>query len=151
MRRRAPRRYSTTMRALRATPAGHAYDGLVHDFVHETAWKRQAARDGARHQIQSRGHLPGWHTFQRPSDTPETCVARLTTQRRSVFDGQQDPRVAHGRGRARHVPDQAVACGGERSLMGTPTGRLTRTIVVKAVPEKYSLAIGQPAPRCSGG
>jgi DNA-directed RNA polymerase beta' subunit len=42
------------------------------------------------------------------------------------------------RGRARHVPDQAVACGGERSLMGTPTSRLTRTIVAKAVSEKYS-------------
>jgi len=41
-------------------------------------------------------------------------------------------------GRARHVPDQAVAYRGERSLMGTPTSHLTRTIVVKAVLEKYS-------------
>jgi len=36
------------------------------------------------------------------------------------------------------VPDQAVAYEGERSLMGIPTGRLTRAIVVTAVPEKYS-------------
>jgi hypothetical protein len=36
------------------------------------------------------------------------------------------------------VPDQAVACGDERSLMGTPSGHLTRYVVVKAVPEKYS-------------
>ncbi len=34
--------------------------------------------------------------------------------------------------------DQAVAYGGERLFMGTPTSSLTRTIVVKAVPEKYS-------------
>jgi hypothetical protein len=46
--------------------------------------------------------------------------------------------TADGRGRAPHVPDRAAACGGERSLMGTPSSRLTRTIVVKAVPEKYS-------------
>src|SRR5215467_6783047 len=46
---------------------------------------------------------------------------------KQVFDYQQDPRVARGRGCARHVPDQAVACGGERSLMGTPTSHLTRT------------------------
>jgi hypothetical protein len=68
----------------------------------------------------------------------ETCSVRLITQQRQESNCQQDPRVAHGRGRARHVPDQAVACGGERSLMGTPTSRLTGTIVVKAVPEKYS-------------
>ena len=62
----------------------------------------------------------------------------LITQRRLVFDCQQDPRVAHGRGRARYMPDQAVAYGGEQSLKGTHTSRLTRTIVVGAVPEKYS-------------
>src|SRR5215468_9012922 len=56
------------------------------------------------------------------------------------------PRVARGRGRARHVPDQPVVCGDERSLMGTPASRLTRTIVGKAVPEKYSQAVGRPAP-----
>jgi len=63
---------------------------------------------------------------------------RLMTRQRQESNCQQDSRVAHGRGRARHMPDQAVACGGERSLMGTPTGRLTRTIVVTAVLEKYS-------------
>jgi hypothetical protein len=68
----------------------------------------------------------------------ETCVVQLMAQQRQESNCQQDSRIAHGRGRARHVPDQAVACGGERSLMGTPTSRLTRTVVVKAVPEKYS-------------
>jgi hypothetical protein len=58
---------------------------------------------------------------------------------------QQDPRVAHGRGRARHVPEQVVVCGGERSLMGTPTSHLTRTLVVNAVSEKYSYALGRAA------
>jgi hypothetical protein len=60
------------------------------------------------------------------------------TQQRQESNCQQDSRVAHGRGRACHMPDQAVACRGERSLMGTPTSRLTRTIVVMAVLEKYS-------------
>ena len=60
------------------------------------------------------------------------------TQPAAESNRQQDPRVAHGGGRAHHVPDQPVAYGDERSPMGTPTSRLTRTIVVKAVPEKYS-------------
>jgi hypothetical protein len=126
--------------------------------VHSAATAEDAnqprARICAQHHSEAMGHIrrggtadpgpagiyPGWRTSQRPGESPETCAVRLITQRRSVFGCQQDPRVAHGPGRARHVPDQAVACGGKRSLMGTPASCPTRTIVVKAVPEKYSSA-----------
>ena len=83
-------------------------------------------------------NYPGQAGYRRPCEMLKTCVVRLITPRRSMFDCQQDLRVGHARGRARHVPDQAVAYGGERSLVDTPTSRLTRTIVVKAVREKYS-------------
>jgi hypothetical protein len=67
-------------------------------------------------------------------DHPEAVGAGAPPfSRRAVWQ-----HTADGRGRARYVPDQAVAYGGERSLMGAPTSRLTSTIVVKAVPEEYS-------------
>src|SRR5262245_18276687 len=66
--------------------------------------------------------------------TDVACVA-VSRELRRTRPGQA---LIRGRGRARCVPGRAVACGGERSLMGTPIGRLTRTIVVKAVPGKYS-------------
>src|SRR5262245_19541862 len=78
------------------------------------------------------GHLP---ETKRNSETA-SCGSGPGSGK--SLTAKQDPRVAHVRGRARHVPDQTVAYGGERSLTGTPTSRLTRTIVVKAVPEKYS-------------
>lgn len=82
--------------------------------------------------------LTVWYTSGAEPDWPNALNVHAGTQHGKVQLPEQNRQVAAGRGRARHVPDQAVACGGERSLMGSPTSRLTGTIVVRAVPEKYS-------------
>ena len=101
---------------------------------------------GIERNVRDRHQLPGTQARQppRPGSMPET-KRDIGDLRRAAHDPatarvQLPAGLASGArtGPCRHMPDQAVACGGERSLMGTPTGRLTRTIVVTAVLEKYS-------------